>query len=295
MPNRDGEWTLAYGSESFTFGLPDSEAAFLKAPDLGDTALLVADSPRARTDGVGFGVDFRGGRTVTFDLGVARSDEATALAALERVSRLWRADEVRGAPGATATLTARHAGRERVLVGRPRRFAENIDDVKDGYVGILADFACADDVYYSATESVRTISLVPPLTGGIMAPLSTPIRTTSATDRSVGITVGGSLPAWPVIAITGPIVNPSIEIVGKWRMDFNVTLLAGQTLRVDTRPWARTIKRDSASIPGAISRSSVRLGNASLAPGVYEVAFRGLSESGTSTASFSWRDTYPTL
>jgi hypothetical protein len=292
---RNGEWTLAYGAESVTFGLLDTEAVLTKAPDLGDAALTTADSPRARRDGVAFGQDFRGGRTVTFDLGIVRPSEAEALAAVERFSRLWRADEVRSTPGATATLTVRRAGRERVLFGRPRRFAENVEHIEEGYATILADFAASDDCFYSSTETATTISLVPPLSGGLMAPLASPLTTTESSDRSVGIVVGGSLPAWPVIEITGPISNPSIEIVGKWRMDFAINLAAGQTLTVDTRPWGRTIKRDGASVPGVITRSSVRLGNAALAPGAYEVAFRGLSESGTSTARFSWRDTFPTL
>lgn len=290
---RDGEWTLAYGSESFTFGLPDSEATLLEAPDLGDVALVTGDVPRARADGVGVGVDFRAGRTVTFDLGIFRRTEAEALEVYERLSRAWRADKVRKTPGAVATLTARRAGRERVLFGRPRRFAEDLDLVAEGVIRVLVDFAATDDVFYASTPTSATVALVPPLSGGLAAPLASPLTSTSDSDRSVSIAVAGSLPAWPVIEISGPITSPEIEVVGAWRMAFSTTLAEGQTLRVDT--VARTITRDGAPVPGVITRTSVRLGDASIPPGAYEVAFRGLSEPGTAFARLSWRSAFPSL
>ena len=292
---RNGEWTLAYGSESVDFGLTDSEAVFTAAPDLGDAAIAAADVARPRADGVAFGVDFRGGRTISVEVGIVRPSEAETLAAVERLARLWRADEVRSTPGATATLIARHGDRERLVYGRPRRFAQNIDHVREGLAAVVCDFTAADDCFYSVSESSGTVVLVPPPSGGLIAPLSSPLATTESSDRSMGITVGGSLPAWPVIEIEGPITNPVIDVVGLWRMEFRLTLAEGSTLVVDTRPWARTIKRDGASVPGVISRTSTRLSKASLPPGSYEVALRGTSQTGSASARLSWRDTFPTL
>lgn len=293
--SRTGEWTLAYGAESFTFGLADSEAVFTKAPDLGDAAIAAADADRPRTDGVGFGVDFFGGRTLTFEFAIVRGSEAEALAAYSRIARVWRADEVRQTPGATATLTARQGGRERVVYGRPRRISPDLDKVADGFITVVADFAAADDVFYGASDSVLTLALVPPPTGGLLAPLGSPLATTLSSNRAGGLTVGGELPAWPVITITGPVVNPVVDVVGLWQIEARTTLADGETLVIDTRPHARTIRRDGAPVPGVLSRTSPRLGNAALPPGSYAVALRGTSQTGSASARIAWRDTFPTL
>lgn len=292
---RNGEWTLAYGSESVSVGLVDNEATFLAPPDLGDTVIEVADASRPRADGVAFGVDFRGGRTVTLEMGIVRPSEADVVAAVERLAGLWRADEIRRTPGAVATFTARQGGRERLIYGRPRRFSPGLNFIGEGMATVVADFAAADDCFYSTTLSSMSVVLVPPPSGGLIGPLGSPLATTESSDRSMGITVGGRLPAWPVMEIRGPITNPVIEVVGLWRMEFRTTLADGETLVVDTRPWARTVKKGNASLPGVVSRASTRLGDAAIPPGSYEVALRGVSESGSASALISWRDSFPTL
>lgn len=292
---RDGEVTLAYPGVSLTVGRTDTEAVLLGPPDFGDVAIDAADAPRARTDGVSFGTDLFGGRTVTFDLGIARRTEAEALDSLERLRLAWRADSIRKTPGATATLTFRRAGRERMVIGRPRRFAENVEHVEEGLVQILADFAAGDDVFYGTTEHVVSVSIAPSTGGGLIAPLAAPLATTQDSDRSTGMTVGGSLSAWPIIEIDGPITNPVVEVLGVFRMEFRRTVAEGDTFVVDTAPWARTVLLNGSPTTSGLTRASTRLSRAAMPPGDYEVALSGNSPTGTASARVRWREAYPTL
>ncbi|WVX87868.1 minor tail protein [Arthrobacter phage Berrie] len=284
-------WRLTYSGEDLSFGSVESGYVFTTAPDLGARELEHEDARRPRTDGVSFGQDFTGGRTITFELDVNGTDEADAKAKLARLSRAWRADAVRSTPGATATLTS---GSGRVAFGRPRRFASNDDLQPQGLSTVVADFAAADDTWYGGTEQGVTVPLVPAPSGGLMAPLAAPLSTTLSSDRSQGVTIGGDLPTWPVFEIRGPITNPSVELVNALKMDFKLTLAYDQKLVIDTRPWARSILRNGASVAGTITRSSTRLANAALKPGDYEFVLRGSVNTGNPSATIRWREAYIT-
>jgi hypothetical protein len=156
---------------------------------------------------------------------------------------------------------------------------------------VLADFACSDAGWYGSEQS-ENISLVPDPGGGLIAPLASPLATTRTSDRSQSFTVGGHLPTWPVFEIKGPITNPVVEVVGLLSMEFRLSLAFDQTLIVDTRPWARSILRDTASKAGTLSRTSTRLSKAAIPPGKYEFVLRGTSDSGTASATLRWRDAF---
>lgn len=293
---RDGEWRLDHPGASLTFGPADADIVFLAAPDLGDTDLQTDDSTRPRADGVAMGVDLRGGRTIGFDLAVIGASESAVRASAGALGKAWRADEVRLSPGEVATLTACHAGRERVVYGRPRRFAHNDEEVMDGVVTVVCDFAAVDDLFYGTDEHVETVNLVPPPSGGMVTPLATPLTTTPPSSRSTGITVGGELGAWPVITIHGPITNPAVQVTGLWTMNLATILQYDEAVTIDTRPWRRRITRtDGASLAGSLTRPSVRLARAAVPPGTYEVALRGIDATGTSSMRFAWRETYTAL
>lgn len=291
----DSDWRLVYAGTDYTFGSASHDVFNVTAPDLGDVALRTADADRPRSDGVGFGVDFRGSRTIGFDLGVWGSSETAIRSSMGVLARAWRADAVRSVPGAVAELHSLYRGQERVVFGRPRRFAPVLAEARTGLYGAAtADFICADDLFYSASENVAQVSISPAGGGGLIAPLASPLATTASSDRSVGMTVSGELPVWPVIEVAGPVVNPTVEVVGVLRLEFALTLAYDQTLVVDTRPWARSMLVNGASAAGAISRTSTRLLAASVPPGRYELALRGVSESGNATARVRWRDAFST-
>lgn len=289
----ENDWRLTYGSTDFAFGTIDSKFVFPQSgpPEVSNIDISDQDAPRPRGDGVLFGTDYRNGTTVTFDIEVHGDNETEANALLQRLSTAWRADEIRSVPGATTMLTA-HTGRS--TFGRPRRFQPKYELTPFGITAVTCDFATADDLWYGAPQSA-TVNLVPAPGGGLKAPLASPLSTTTTSDRSQTFTVEGDLPVWPVITITGPITNPVIEVVGQFKLAFNLTLAYDQTLVINTLPWARTITRNGASVAGNLSPSFDRLSDASVPPGRHELALRGTSATGTPSATFAWRNAYPTF
>lgn len=285
------DWTLSYPGVSLQFGSIASKLVFSTAPDIGPVDINTDDAERPRGDGTMFGLDYFGGRTLSFDVLVNGDDEADAAALLAELTQAWRGDVVRSTPGATATL---QSGNGRLVFGRPRRFAPDLALLPYGAAQAIFDFAAADSIWYSDTENAVLVSLVPAPSGGLMAPLVAPLSTTQSSDRSQGLTVGGEMKTWPVFEIKGPIINPVIEIVGRLKMQFTITLAYDETLVIDTRPWARSILRNGASVAGCISRQSTRLSNAALDPGRYEIVLRGRTAVGSPTLNTRWRSAFAT-
>jgi hypothetical protein len=300
----DGEWLLEFPGTSLSMGGWDPVTNPFRvprniyhrsAPVVGAVAIATDDNDRPRMDGQNFGSDFRGGRPITFDLGVRGSSEAEALTLAETVARAWRGDGVRGVPGRYATLSTRNAGRERLVYGRPRRFEQNDTDRKTGLVVIQCDFQTVDDLFYDRTDTGTSLGFVSPPSGGLMSPLVSPLTTTANSSTPGAIVIGGVLPVWPVITINGPIINPTVTVVNEWSLQLLTTILVGQSITIDTRPMARTVTRtDGASFAGALTRTS-RMDQTSLPPGSYAIGLAGIDNTGLSSVQFAWRNTYASL
>lgn len=296
MPNAD-EWVLSYSGTSYSVGLSTSDAFFMSAPEFGDPEIRSEDVARPRGDGLTFGVDYRGGRTVSLEIGVLGTSELDAMAKAGRFQQAWRGDAVRLIGGSLASLVIRPpTGQNRLIYGRPRRIVVQNTYKGQGFVSIVADFATIDDLFYADADQSTTVTLVPPSAGGIIFPLTFPMTTTQPSTRPAAITVDGDLPACPVVTVVGPIVNPTVEVANGWSLALRRTMPAGEQITFDTRPWRRRVTRDSdgASFAGALTQTS-RLSKASLAPGNYTVALRGTDATGTSYMRFTWRPTYASL
>ncbi|WP_431976088.1 hypothetical protein [Micromonospora haikouensis] len=300
MPAPD-VWTLAYPGTSYSWGPWASGVMLAAEPVIGPVEIATDDAPRPRADGRAMGVDYRGAASITFELLVLGASEAEVRQRQTVLALAWRADAVRSTPGAVAELSTVVAGRPRVAYGRPRRFAPAAKRPREGVIPVVADFAMVhDDCWYDPAVEQEVVSLVPPSSGGLVAPLVTPLTTVPATAVPGSVRVGGDLPAWPVITITAgaaPLSGPVVQVTGLWALGLAVTIPAGQSVTVDTRPWRRTVLRDSdgASLAGTLSRSGARLAQAAVPPGVYEIALRGQDVSGTATMRFAWQKTYAGL
>lgn len=287
------DWRLRYSNVDFGFGTVASKYVFPQdgPPSLSNSDITDQDADRPRGDGLLFGSDYRGGTLITFDVKIDGKDEQDANDLLQSFGQAWRADYVRAQPGRMASLTA-HTGR--TVFGRPRRFQPNYELTPFGLTVVTCDFQAADDLWYGA-ENITTIKLIPDLGGGVVAPLASPVSTTASSDRSQVIRVGGTAATWPVIKIQGPITNPEVEVLGQFKLAFNLRLESDQTLTIDTRPWARSITRNGANVSGSLRASGSRLSDASLTPGIYDVALRGISDLGTAQTQFIWRDAFPSM
>lgn len=287
------DWRLTYDGVDFSFGTIASKFVFPQdgPPSVSNIDIDDEDTRRPQADGLMFGQDFRGGTTITFDIEIHGETESEALTLLQSLAQVWSADNLRGKTGALAMLTA-HTGR--TAFGRPRRFQPKLDLLPFGIVAVTCDFVTMDTLWYGAEQS-STVKFVPDLGGGLVAPLQTPLSTTATSDRSQTVSIGGTQSTWPTFFLSGPITNPEIEIDGQFKLAYQISLAADETLVIDTRPTARTSTVNDSSVAGTLLARYSRLSDAYLRPGRYDVALRGMSSSGTAELTITWRDTFPSL
>lgn len=285
---------LAYELDGFLFGT-DSQYIVTNV-EYGSTEIVSNDTPLPRADGIRFGRDYRNNRVITFDIAINQSPHENGdlvLTLLSQLETAWLANGVRGVPGAVSSLRLSRNGRTRRVFGRPRRFATTPERDHGGWVEVTADFTTVDPFYYSDSEFQHGISIVPTQGGGLLAPLVAPLSTLGVSYGPGDVTIGGTLPCWPVFVIRGPIVSPKITAVGEWSFTLAQTLLADEWIVVDTRPWSRGVRKNGlANIAGSLDNQAPRLPNMALKPGSHEIVLSGTDVTGTANVTVAWRDTY---
>lgn len=298
MPFERG-WQLAYPGVVYEWGGVNPADPFrrnlgrpitMAPPAVSDTELETDDSAEPRQDGVRFGSDFRRGRTWTFTLGIKGTTRAGAEAFLSELERVWRGDGVRLTPGAYAAVSFRPTAGIglRTMYGRPRKFTPVYDLVHAGQASALVTFDARDDLWYGSEQSVR-VDLAPSAAGGISAPFVTPLVVASTSQNAEAVVVDGNMGAVVAAELHGPIVNPTVRLTNGWSVKLATTLLAGQVVTLDARPWARTILRsDGASYAGYRARGQ-GLADMVLPPGVNELALLGSDPSGTGYMALRWQ------
>lgn len=276
-----------YPGGSLQFGTWGTPYLMTKMPTIDEPDRQSDSLGNARRDGQRFGKDFLGGSTITFELEANGSDEDDARSAASRFRSAWRSAAVRLTPGAVATLTA-HTGRQ--TFGRPQGAPVDYQRAHQGRGSYAPEFLAADDLWYDP-EDVEIVTLVTGTEGGLVAPLVAPLLTTASSDRSRVFEVGGEEPTWPVIKIRGPIINPAVSVVGRFRFGFETTLAFDEYIEIDTRTWSTSILRNGTSGIATDSTSDL-IRNALLTPGRYELSLRGTATGGNPTAQVAWRNAY---
>lgn len=142
--------------------------------------------------------------------------------------------------------------------------------------------ASSEEVYI---DNARTVEMT-----GFGFPLAWPQQLTGSGKKASAVTNAGDLDTWPVFVFEGPISNPTVAYVGTdKRLKLTMSIPAGQSVTVDTRPWVRTALRGGiASVAGKLSGS--RMAEMALPPGSTVVAFRGQDTTGLSRCRIFWRD-----
>lgn len=262
------------------------------APDV-----TTQDRQLPRSDGIRFGRDYRGGRTINFDLHVFGSSGPQGFEILDQLTQAWYGDKARLSPGAVQTLRIRRGNVTRRVYGRGRRFAPApLRTSATGWCPVTADFKTVDHYYYDDQEKTNTVSIVPTQGGGLLAPLSAPLSTLGVSYAPGEVLVEGTTPCWPVYVIKGPINLPTVEVVGEYRITLGIGVAHDELLVIDTRPWTRGVRMgNGTSVAGALTPASALLRNARLAPGNHEIILSGLDETGTSSLTVAWRDVYVSL
>lgn len=273
--------------------------------DPGSVEIRSQDASNGLTDGVLMGRDVRAASTWTFDLftNIQQPDPdiayAQTLEVVDNITRVWRADEVRSTPGAVMPLRYFMAGRWRRVYGRPRRFVGPDGGLltMQGRAEMIGDFVRVDDMHYDDYERSARVGLIPSTLGGFTVPFETPLTTETFDERDIypgTFTTGGSAPTGAIIEITGPVSGAWVELEGEWKLELVGTVQAGQTLVVDTRPWARSTTRGGVPVTGMIHPRTA-LSDIVLRPGHHRVTFGGYGATDSATATIKWRDTFFSL
>lgn len=268
--------------------------------DAGKPDVRVQDADMPFEDGLRMGRDFMSGTLLSVSLGVEGVDAEQAMDRLASLRYVWNGGGVRNQPGAVSQLLYQRPGSgERVMFGRPRKFTPaTMFNAVVGWIPVEADFQAVDDVFYSREVHSLTISgsaIDYQGTAGTTTPHVPPVTLAEATLPSDVATNAGNADTWPVITFHGPRAQPGVTWVNQNRsLSLAVVLGDGETVTVDTYPWARTVLRsDGASFAGDLRGS--RLADLALPPGDTQIAFDGTDSTLTSSVDISWRDANSSL
>jgi hypothetical protein len=275
----------------------DFTPIWLRSMDLGPETVEESDIDNPVFDDTYAGVDFYRAPTWTFEIVVEGDTPAQVLDRVGQVKAAWRNQAVAKKGGATSELRVRTAGRERLVYGRPRRFACNpAGTALQGFAIIDCDFKLMDPIIYDSTWQSRDLTIVPPLMRGLKEPLNEPLSTGGyAIRQGVIDQIGGTAPTpfWVDIkAGMGPLSRPSFSI-GGYKYEFNFTLPAGRTLQVDSRRGIANV--GGTSHLSAMTRRTRLKGVRLPATGGTEISFGGVDDTGTASCRFWWRPAHLTI
>ncbi|MFK4482572.1 hypothetical protein [Curtobacterium sp. AB7] len=285
----NGDWTLDCGPDgTISFGSQQSKYPLAIAPEIGDADRDNQDSKLTGVDGASFGADTVSGQTDAFGLTAVGDTDEEARALYDEFRRLWRADTIRSTPGAVATLTA-PSGRS--TFGRPRRITPAFYPPGSAAIGITADFATADDLWYGDVDHLE-VQIASSQSGGFVFPMRFPMVARGYTGASNGFVVAGSRPTWPVITIRGQILNPVVAVPGAFTFAAPTSLAYDEWLTIDTRPGRRFVTKNGVQ-SAKLTRASTLLPSASLRPGAHTMTLTG-STTGSPRARIEWRPAFTT-
>lgn len=275
-------------------GIPPAGRVVISNVLPGAPDVVSNDRQIPRQDGTRFGREYRGGRTITFELHVVGEDPADGMDALDALTTAWDAESTRRVPGRVSTLRLRNGNRVRRVYGRGRNFLPDIETIGlDGVGPVAAEFRTQDHLVFDDVEHSNTVGIVPPEGGGLVAPLASPLGTVAISYAPGEIVVGGTVPCWPVFIIFGPISLPTVEAIGEFRISLAGRLREGEFVVIDPRPWTRGVRLNGVgSVAGALTPQSPSLADVRLKPGAHEIILSGLDETGTATMTVAWRDAY---
>lgn len=252
---------------------------------------------RAPGGGVRFGVDEPGGATVNLELQV-EGPPARVWDAVDGLHDTWAGEGVRSRAGAVVALTVKRPGAaSRRVYGRPRRFTPTVTRrASVGLVPVVADFQCVDDRWYADVEDEAVLGLaLDPTGGGLTFPVTWPAAFgASETVRQGAVTVGGSAPTGAVrVTFRGPVVDPWVDVDGGlWRVALTGAVAYDEEVVVDASPWARSVTRAGAGVPGMLHRATPPLSTITLAPGGHDLRFGGVDPTATARATVAWRPSW---
>ena len=275
------------------------DSILLDAFDPGEASWETQDQDNPFGNNTTFGRDFLKGPSWSFDAFTNGYDIDDSMNAIDTFSRKWRAEALKQVPGSYQILRYRIGSSTRRVYGRGRKFS-HLHDPRSygGTAPVIAEFKLMSNHYYDDEARETVITMVPPTSGGIKAPITAPITSfgTGAIRGGVIPSVGGSTPAPFHAFFHGPIDRPWLEdSEGRWRIQLNMSLAADQIVRVSTYVGMFLVEDNfGRNLAGRLSPAT-RIKDARLHPGPASLTFGGTDITGTSLVRVVWRPTYNTL
>lgn len=260
--------------------------------DPGSRDWLIQDTVDPFSGGTRTGRDALQGNTWTWAMHGNRTDEGEVLASVEQLASAWW---TLNDPGVVSVIRYALNGRVRRVYGRPRRWSAPPDNrILGGLIPITADFKCVDPLIYGDLPESLQMDLSFDSAGGFVFPVVFPVITLPGGFTPGATFVSGSRPTPAIIRFDGPLTDPSIT-TDDWTLQLKGTIPEFQWVTIDTRPWMRTVMlNDTYAVPGMLGPRT-RLKDLTLKPGAQSFAFRGISGTGTGTATLKWYPAYPSL
>lgn len=287
-------WSLSYAGTNYSFA-----KVAVTSVQIEGRVYRVSDTPNPNADGTRLGEDFADPGDIKLDLLINFStirnlalQRAMLNEAAESFLQAWDAPALRAKPNAVGELAIPTLGS---YEGRPRRAEWNYSTYGLGYLKGTATFVRSDlATFVPESEGggwrEASVALVPPSTGGWKFPLKFPVSNLNPARRGTHFTVGGTMPAAPILEIHGPIqAGAELELVGEWTVRTKQALAYDQKAVADARP-GRMLLTVNGVPSNWMAPSSARLSRLRLPPGDRQIALRGSSIEGTARASVRWRD-----
>jgi len=254
------------------------------------------DQPRSRRDGSVVGQDFLGNSTWAFDISTNRDDLSGALATAAGLEAAWKDPTVRLAENAAAPLSYELGGRWRRVYGRPGQFVGVSGDVlaNQGAAKLVCDFRVTDPLHYDDDDTSVTLTIVPATVGGWTTPFVFPLSTVrSSAPRAGNVTNAGDAPTALKVKFQGPVTDPWVRSSSGLEVGLIGTLAYDQSVTVD--PLSGAVTRENGSSAAGLLTRKTRLSSTLLQPGTTVLSFGGTDQTGTATATLSWRNAYTSI
>jgi hypothetical protein len=261
----------------------------------GGADVRTQDTEQDMYDGVLPGMDLLGGRLWVWDLSARGDNLDDVLAANASLEAAWRTSS-RLKPGVYVPLSYNINNRWRRVYGRPGRYSGIVPDhiAESGIGHLVCDFRVLKPAFYDDVENSVKLTIVPATTGGLEAPLASPLSTVRSSAPRAGIVTNTGDASTPLsVTFKGPITNPWVRSTAGLEIALLGTLAYDQSVTVDGMNL--TVTRNTGSSASGMVTRKTNLRSSLLAPGTTEFSFGGTDSTGTATATLAWRNAYNSI
>ncbi|MGQ3385299.1 hypothetical protein [Glutamicibacter sp. TV12E] len=245
-------------------------------------------------DGQLVGRDFLGSSTWGFDFVSNKSNLQESFSEIGKLEHVWKDSKNRLSSNVAFPLRYSLDGTNWYRVyGRCGKFTGSTPDVLAtlGVARATADFVQTRVEHFSDIENLNTITYIPPVQGGLKAPLVSPLTTTGRGVERGGFVDNEGNVATPLsIRFVGPISNPVLRSETGWEVSYRGSIAAGDY--VDINPLMGTVKRKNGSSVAGNLGTKVRLSKVNLPVGRSNLYLSGNDSTGLSKVELRWRNAW---